>query len=107
MSILLSINSDAQQEILEGLVNITSDHSEKSKKSLIEKLKNLASRQDMDIVITGYRISKNLHQTEFSLAFFKKTEGGKEYHPQYHPQNVLMIGGLVYHKYTDSWSVNT
>jgi len=108
MALLTAINRDAQEQIMSGLINVHLRHSERSKQSFNDKLSKLAERQDLDVVITSFHLSMHLNAPEFSLGFFKKTDS--EYngsHPLDNPQNVLMIGGLVYHNCTDTWAVHT
>ena len=108
MALLISTNRCAQEEILGGLIKVSLEHSGQSTQTLIQALDHLRARDDLDVVLTGFYESRSPYQPEFGLAWFRKKDGSASYlHPGFLPQNALMIGGLVYHVYSDRWSIHT
>ena len=108
MTLLVSTNRYAQEEILVGMAKVQLHHSSESRQSFMQALEGLRLRTDLDVVITGYFEARNSSQLEFGLAWFRKSGGTDQYqHPGSTPQNVFMLGGLVYHPHSDQWSIHT
>lgn len=103
MSLLLTLNREAQERVIAGLSYVLTRHSEHSRQSLLTGLQRLHQRQDLDVVIIGYNTA--FDQPEFGLAWFKKSYNGV--HPANYPQMATMFGALVYDARLDSWSVHT
>jgi len=64
MALLTAINRDAQEQIMSGLINVHLRHSERSKQSFNDKLNKLAERQDLDVVITSFHLSRSYTRTK-------------------------------------------
>ena len=103
MSMLITLNREAQERVMDGLNTVLATHSEQSRQSLMRSLQGLHQREDLDVVIISHHVK--FGQDEFGLAWFKKSANGN--HPANNPQETFMIGALVYDPDSDSWSVNT
>lgn len=106
MALLISTNPFAQQEILSGMLRVFKQHSVESRNSFADRIQYLASNTNVDIVITGYFHRSD--QPEFGLCWFQKNNPLCEHlHPLEKSQNPLMVGGLVFHGFDESWGVHT
>ena len=104
MSLLISTIIEAQKEIVNGLFKITIEHSEGSKHEFINTVQKLASREDVDIVITTYRERHSPYQPEFGLAWYKHNEHD---HSNLETQIPILVGAIVFDQTTESWEVHT
>ena len=107
MALLISTSPDAQEKIIEGLCRIMTEHSEHSRKHFSQKMKFLADTpSDLDVVIASY--CENCGHPEFGLTWHKSTKDSQQYsHPAASGQRPHMIGGLVFHSFSDNWGVHT
>jgi hypothetical protein len=93
----ISGQSPMQKDFFDLFFHVMNNHSEKSKKSFIQNLERLHTRYENRIVeIYGVHRGQ-----EVSLLWRNKNEYDE---PISEP---VLVGGLVYHAHSDSWSVNT
>ena len=107
MSLLLSPNPDAQEEILKGFCQILTEHSEHSREAFRDRLKFLSDTPpDLDVVIVNY--SGNGGHPEFGLIWHRTSEEPDQNACSSEGnQRPYMVGALVFHNFNDSWGVHT
>ncbi len=106
MALLISTDPYAQQQVLQGIVQVLSQHSTHSKKYFRDRIEYLSSIPNVDIVITG--CFPRASYSEFGLAWFRKTNGSDAHlHPLKKSLDPFMVGGLVFHEYDQTWGVHT
>jgi hypothetical protein len=107
MALLLSPNPDAQSEIIKGFCQIMTEHSEHSRKAFRHRLNFLADTPpDLDVVMVNY--SGNGGHPEFGLIWRRTSEGPDQNACSSEGnQRPYMVGGLVYHSYSDTWGIHT
>jgi len=90
-------NVQVQEQFFSLLLDVMENHSEKSQKSLLLKLKQLHQREGDIIQIYGvYR------DYEFQLCWRRVDEYREPIEGQ-----PFMVGGLVYHPHSDEWGIHT
>jgi len=101
MALLVTINPLDQQRILRGFCTVLTEHSQNSRNILAMRLRQLEAEQLRDAVLTSC-VEDHQH-LEFGLSWFDRDPGQ---HPQLSDFYPLRDGEIVYHPFSDVWSVH-
>ncbi len=101
MALLVTINPLDQQKILRGISTVLTDHSQNSRNILAMRFAQIESNNARDAVLTSC-IEDHQH-LEFGLSWFESNPGQ---HPQLSGVYPLKDGELVFHPFSDVWSVH-
>lgn len=108
----LGYSPSDQKTIIDEILKILGTHSEKSKKSFLNKLDYLNNYggEDNCVLVTGsYKTEEG--EIEFHLEWYNFNQTKLHKHPYEMPwekrTKPFMIGGLVYNRHSDNWGVHT
>jgi hypothetical protein len=101
MALLVTINPLDQQKILRGISTVLTSHSQNSRNILAMQINQIESNKARDAVITSCVMDQQ--HLEFGLSWFESNPGQ---HPQLSGVYPLVDGEIVYHPFSDVWSVH-
>jgi hypothetical protein len=101
VALLISINPLAQMEILRGFCTVLKEHSQNSRNILAMQINQIESNNARDAVLTSCILDQQ--HLEFGLSWFESNPGQ---HPQLSGVYPVSDGEIVYHPFSDVWSVH-
>jgi hypothetical protein len=101
MALLVTINPLEQLKILRGFCTVLTDHSQNSRNIFAMRLRQLEAEHLRDAVLTSCVVEQQ--HLEFGLSWFESNPGQ---HPQLSGFYPVSDGEIVYHPFSDVWSVH-